>query len=282
MTLLKIQWTQKKNAILNFILNTTSIIKFNFLLCFLTTIQISGFSLNETINNSDVFLLSYPRSGNTWLRYCIEYLTKRPTGVYEYLYPIESRLTLPQNTELYVNYPLGCNFNLGVDFRKHPIIKIHDKSGLSANAKFLILVIRNYKECLVRHLRSNVAPFKYLKSENDYISNIQLFDNWKDENKLLLYYEDLIQKPEITLKKLIEFLNESDLYLTSFFENHLYHVKNCIKIYERDVQTIYSKNEHIFYHSKNLSQEMKHTLDALCKANDPYIFEKYLKRYEEN
>ena len=78
-------------------------------------------------------LLSYPRSGNTWIRYFIEHVSERPTIGYK---------------ENYKNFdsPLLCKkYHDPIAIKRHGLIKDpveHDG---------LILVLRNPKECLLRH-----------------------------------------------------------------------------------------------------------------------------------
>ena len=57
------------------------------------------------------FLMSFPRSGNTWMRYMIEYLTRRPTAH-----------KANPNT---MNMPIGTLENFKLDFTKSPVWKIH-------------------------------------------------------------------------------------------------------------------------------------------------------------
>ena len=138
---------------------------------------------------SKILLISYPKSGSNWVRYSIEFLTKRPT-------PGHFRLILNKKNPLFERVH-GYNTKLVMDD--------FDK---------IILLIRNYKECLISHRKQ---AFEKVKSIEDffslnckqppawYMSNIECFDCFNGE-KLLIYYEDLLIKPEIEIVKLINFL----------------------------------------------------------------------------
>ena len=85
-------------------------------------------------------LLSYPRSGNTWLRYCIEFLSKKPTAI-------------PGSKNLGGNSICEVIPNMGVDIKAHPICgKSHNTLDLNKKHKVIVLV-RDYKEAIVRHYK---------------------------------------------------------------------------------------------------------------------------------
>lgn len=130
---------------------------------------------SDSIKNEKVLLLSYPRSGNTWSRYCIEYLTKRPTGEAEYLFPIN-------RYNKFMNNPINNNFELGVDYNRAPIIKLHEYTPKyeekKYGGKYLILILRNYKECILRHEMGYSICVNALQSSRYYFfKNIKIFHN---------------------------------------------------------------------------------------------------------
>jgi hypothetical protein len=60
-------------------------------------------------------LLSYPRSGNTFLRYCIEYVTKIPTIGYR-----QNNVANP-NKKGDIDNPINnnCDINLEINYNQH-------------------------------------------------------------------------------------------------------------------------------------------------------------------
>jgi hypothetical protein len=62
-------------------------------------------------NDPKTWLLSYPRSGNTWIRYCLEFFTERPTLASSF---VDEK-----------NEPLDWLAGLNIDFNKPPIEKTY-------------------------------------------------------------------------------------------------------------------------------------------------------------
>lgn len=224
-------------------------------------------------------LLSYPRSGNTWLRYCIEFLTKKPTIGYT-----------SSNASEFDKKSLGYfNTEMGVDLKSDPIlIKRHmvgytngDPAEWSENDN-LILIVRNYKEVLIRHNNgnSNINTLKKGCSShiisNNYIQLIEYYNNFNG-NKKIFYYEDILKNLEITLKEMLDFLNVSDEYLEKFIENIDYHKQKSINIYGNSR----TKGKSTKSHSNKLTKEEKLSWDGWLKSNHKGLSEKYLSRYYE-
>merc|ERR1712146_509889 len=174
------------------------------------------------VDQPKTFLLSYPRSGNSWLRYCIEYLTERPTcGI---LYSNPTMLGNP------ANLPLARMAGFSVDYTKTPIWKFHRKKEMNflnyfnPQEEYLILILRNPKEAITRHERKVPDKKSLLKDSFSYFENLTVYDEWNPEKRLLLLYEDLIKDPRKTLEKLFTFIQESPVRsLDTFFEQYEEH-----------------------------------------------------------
>lgn len=230
--------------------------------------------MEPLIEESPVLLLTYPRSGNTWLRYCIEYLTKRPTGETRYLFPTVKMSIM--------NAPLSNSFDLGADLSAPPIVKLHDYDHKkpSLNCPFLIMIVRNYKECLVREIKTEEKIREHLERRRIlYVANLETYDNWDPEKRLLIYYEDLIKNPKETLNKVVNFFHADPQYLDEFMDGYDQHRANCIMIYERDEEPSKTKGERPIFHSNRLRPEFKRYMDKAIKRNNPRIFDLYLRRY---
>lgn len=221
------------------------------------------------------FLLSYPRSGNTWTRYCIEYLTQRPSF---------NRFNPKHN----INFPLGWLADFPIDITKPPIEKVHFKQELKKTEAndaqdALILIVRNPKEALIRHagkaiLMEAIASNTLNQKLQIYFEALRIFDSWRSPKKLLIYYEDLMQDPKNTLIKILEFLNEPFDRLQEFLSNYQMHKKKCLSLYKVSE----SAGNDVLYHSKSLSIEERRQIDNWVKEQAPVVWEKYLKnRYSE-
>lgn len=232
----------------------------------------------ETIINNKkdrTFLLSFPRSGNTWLRYCIEYTTQRPSF---------NRFNLKHN----VNFPLGWSADFPIDITKSPIEKVHILKELQrtqANDKTdaLILIVRNPKEALIRVagkmvLMQAVMEDTCPKNLEIYFDALTIFDSWRSQKKLLVYYEDLLQNSQAVLESIVAFLNETTERLPEFLANYQVHKKKCLLIYKVSA----SGGDDLLYHSKSLSQEERKNIDHWVQKKVPALWEKYLaSKYAE-
>ena len=115
-----------------------------------------------------------------------------------------------------------------------------------------------------------------------YFKNLRLYDQWNPEKRLLIYYEDLIIKPQETYEKLVEFLGEKPIYIDPFLESFEEHKQNAIKIYTKyQVQSVTQGNA-VVYHSKELDDATRRAIDKKIAQLYPGIWNKYLKhRYSE-
>jgi len=160
------------------------------------------------------------------------------------------------------------------------------KDGSKSDEK-LILIIRNYKECITRNLYSWQDKYKknrcinndlidrLFTSEyditaraNTYIHNIRVFDNWNND-KYLIYYEDLIKDKEAFIR-LAEWLNIS----THIF-NWDIEFKNSLKNYKDP--SVSNLTAH--YHERFLEDPVYFDVQIIQSAGN-YLYNKYLQHYE--
>jgi hypothetical protein len=227
------------------------------------------------------FLLSFPRSGNTWLRYCLEFLTERPSLAYYALnYPTQR--------------PLGWSAGFPIDHRRAPIIKVHraQEMMLCCNNEIicnpnpetdtLILLLRNPKECFGSRKHQNWQSFLSNPGigcgyePRSYFANIDLFETWPNHLRLLVYYEDLITDPRATLARILTFLKEPLTRLDHFMDHHEEHKKISLTLYRRSI----SEGKDILFHSHKASHTYLLQMDNLIAATYPHIWNTYLcKRY---
>lgn len=214
------------------------------------------------------YLLSYPRSGVTWLRYCIEELTGRPTlGASSSDHPICNR----------------DGVNLNVDPQKDFVaFKRHWWNGEEFSSEdHITLVIRNHVEILSRHrTKDGHNEDRVLnKDAPEYVKNIKRFDNF-DGGQNVVYYEDII-KDEPLEKVLYEFIelydDASEDRLTSLMNNIDHHRKVSLKSYPKS----HTKGEKEVYHQKEVDNELRKKFDKKVKdLMSEDLFKKYLGRYE--
>ena len=227
-----------------------------------------------------LYLLSYPRSGNTWMRYCLEYIYNQPTEG-------ESKNNIDDAAVLSRLDP-----HHRYDTKRPVAIKRHRVRPSDDTAKFLILIVRNYKEVIVRQniehqdddFRFDLVTQPVSKCGFGYMEVLQEFDYWRGE-RLIIYYEDLITKFSDTITKVVDTIgipinNSEDLIV-----RYDYHKKRSLSNYDNFKNdkslTMGDKNKTI-YHSKQLSGNQKARWDKSLQERYPLLFEKYLKRYQEN
>lgn len=215
-------------------------------------------------------LLTYPRSGNTWVRYCVERISGRPS-----VYP-ESK----------GDSPIGSRMDIGVDLSASPILyKSHNVPR--TDDKRLIVILRDYKEAIPRHQREQeklgLMDFFYSQTkgrhnaEVDYIKILQQFDNHSGD-KLLIHYEDLIMHPRKNLMSIFKFLNLQNM-VGSFFRDYEMHKAAGIKSYHAKSLTG-GKRESLKFHQSKIDNSHLSAMTKHLKKNYPVIYSRYLTRYE--
>lgn len=148
-------------------------------------------------------ILSYPRSGNHWVRYIVEWATGRPTlgaGDGEHWRDRRNRLDVPIHQLADLPHVAG-----------RPIAKkrhlVNDWDSRSAD---LVFILRNYKECVTRHLETMEVPPDHPRADDQlrrYLAALRQYDEWRSR-KLLLPYADLVENPTDPVRKLLGFLGE--------------------------------------------------------------------------
>lgn len=210
-------------------------------------------------------LLSYPRSGNTWLRYCIEHITVKSTIGYD-----NEESAIFDRSRLVSHY-----------VQTEPIlIKRHFPEPCDR----LILLVRDYKEAIIRHENEAERPSSdhvLYSGISHYIQLLDFYDKFEGE-KLLIYYEDLIKNPREIIEGALVFLKETThrQRVNEFFDFLQYHKNTCVNIYSTHA-TSYTRGEQEKFHSRFLSARKKQKWDEIAKNNNIEIFNKYLSRYAE-
>ncbi len=239
-------------------------------------------------------LVSYPRSANTWVRYCIEYLFKCPTigpggGSFSGDIPYNDQEKLLKTIDRPFNQPLDKYLNLDVDYNNPYFLKLHLLESIKNLSGPLILIVRNYKECIPSHIqRIKKDPLTFSEiinristTESYYFRNLQIYDRYRGK-KILIYYEDLIKDPANTLKQISKFINKEPLNLMDFINNLPLH-KNIVIEYYQTIGKFESitRGDVELYFSSKLSKQQNVEIDKLVESKYPYITRKYLSRYKE-
>ena len=211
-----------------------------------------------------------PKSGTHWFMYSIAALTGIDTFA-------------DQRFSKYIDYDPGK----GVLRHTHGL-KLKQYLPLGEEDEKVILLIRDYKECLVRRwgyqypmILKKLDPKKNGGDLYSYVETLKRFDQWDEDKRLLLYYEDLILHPRATLKTVLDFLGEDDALLDDFLANMERHKQNSLSFYasNRTYGRPISKGNDIHYHKKRIPRWYLDELDRIFTQHYPDIYQKYLKRY---
>tara|TARA_R110000796_G_scaffold58413_4_gene134860 strand:+ start:15680 stop:16327 length:648 start_codon:yes stop_codon:yes gene_type:complete len=213
-------------------------------------------NFDKKTSDAPVIIINYPRSGSNFLHYCVENLF---------------------NIDIWKNHGQSPEF---WQKERYPSI----------------FLLRNYKECVPRQLgctkRGNEYDLESIKSHMrnanatkdtktfDYIKVLKYYDELEKE-KLLIYYEDLISNTENELKRLVDFMNglgfKTELF-NDFIINLEKHRKESLKRY---TPTSSSGGNVKIFHSKNIRDKDKNSLDKFLQKTYPNLWDKYLKIYED-
>lgn len=216
-----------------------------------------------------VVLFSYPRSGNTWLRYMIEVLTGRPS--------LGNPASPVDDPPIYTRME-----GLPVDPDAVPsAVKRHELDHMEAGdeQKPLIVAVRNYKECVIRHryhLQERNQPFTLERESRLYVAPLAYFDDY-ERRKLLLYYEDLLEQPVLAITSLAQFLEIPEHTCIDFLDRYDEHRARSIQYYPSHTQ-----GEKTIYHALRLSPAERRAWDRQFRLLNPTIYDRYLTRYRES
>lgn len=236
-----------------------------------------------TVNKE--FFLSFPNSGTNLTVGLLQALTKKP---------VRSTLGDPNKVSRHVN-----RLNLELDNSKLTLYRLHGKRkgqlaflrSIDHNKNKLLLILRNPKECIVRHFEYSEKDFmNSVISESGgykfFIENLKLFDSWGNQKtKLVIYYENLITNPRREMIKVLDFFEESHSNLDNIFTNlegitgkilESYQTSRCVKKRAR----MFSGGNQSIYHSRNFSKENMQIVDEYISSTYPNLWNKYLKRYQ--
>ncbi len=212
------------------------------------------------------YVLSYPRSGVTWFRYCVEQLTGRPTlGPSEADLPVCNR----DNVQLDVNPE-----------KDYVLLKRHWWNRDEINEDdFLFLILRNHVETLSRHYTSDDHSMEEILNEDaeGYVKNLEKFHQFQGE-KHQVYYEDLIED-----EPLCEILNDLkyvlpiiDGRIESFMDNIDFHRQQSLESYPQSK----TKGKKKVYHQKKLDRSQGVKIDNKVRSlSSPEVYNHYLSHY---
>lgn len=157
-----------------------------------------------------IAILSFPRSGNHFMRYIIEWLSGRPTLGCVGNRKGDSPICRRKNVKFLGHVkgsPLGQKYHT-------PLWELHKE-------KELILIQRYPLHSLLSHKPHQPLPYprNFLKRFNSWNLNVLNFYEEFPHKKLCIYFEDLVEQPQKEIKKIGDFINAPDERIQDFLTN---------------------------------------------------------------
>lgn len=115
-----------------------------------------------------------------------------------------------------------------------------------------------------------------------YAEYLATYDAWDPQNRLLIYYEDLLKSPRQTLKTVLNFFSELEENLDHFMENHEKYRHKTLHSYHQqylDTGGSMSKGDDPHFHSKHLPEKLQKSADQLLQTKFPVLYARYLQCY---
>ncbi|MCB1111160.1 MAG: sulfotransferase domain-containing protein [Chlamydiales bacterium] len=226
---------------------------------------------------SRICLLRAPRSGSHWFFYCCNTLF--------------GKNICKETGTILDKYPIKDGGNL---FIAHNPYDLH----LDENNDRLILLIRNYRECMLREFDTPESVKKEILCQaecnaladdrswvlnlrkNHYFHNLRVYEHWHPEKRMIVYYEDLLLNPESVLRQVAEFIGEKEKEQTiqAFIDNLDEHIENSLGIYEQTYHS-HTRGKSLLYHTHRVGLEASYEIDQLVIEYFPDLVDKYLTRY---
>lgn len=226
---------------------------------------------------SNNFLLSKPRSGSHFFIYGVCYLT---------LEPFTSLPSFFQGHKPHMQNSFVNPFNLNFDNDLHPILirthLAHEVKKFRSKEDKLIVIVRNPLESILAlkrtQLRIRESDLKH------YISYLEFFEKWEPENRLLIYYEDLLTNPRKVFDTTLSFLNKNKNRLNEFIDNIDFYKTLAMKRYSEHfpnypAQSNFKLEHHQFY-LNDLYKSKRYAFEYFSRKY-PDIYRKYLSHYFE-
>lgn len=208
-------------------------------------------------------LISYPRSGNTLIRFLIEYITERIV--------VDYNEEIPDSA---IKYLIGDQFSIIP--KNPPILRKFHLVDDSLNEKEKIgdskvnLIIRDYYDCIVSHSKRGCTDSLEMQIKK-YCDLIRYYD-WSKNQGSVVYYEDLV-----------DINKQPEAIKTIFDSNGIVEIPNWDKYLENIIElNKKSKDGYTkIYKEVKKSYDNKQFFTQAVKFNiGNHLFKKYLSRYE--
>lgn len=230
-------------------------------------------------------IASYPKSGNHFVRYIVETLTRRPTlgaGPIGYMHKYDAPIYVRLRDE--GHYRKG-HYELedAIAIKKHGSAHAPNKITEEDESRKLILIVRNYKEVIPRFCPKCgdfLNPVAFLDSYHIsalswYAGLLETYNSWP-QSKMIVYYADLITDTEKEVERIDKFLGDDAIMDADGFNKDLQFHRNRSLGACLDRRT---NGDQVIYHSKDIKEEWLVLMRDYLAQNHPIAYT-YLQRFE--
>ena len=230
--------------------------------------HVENVKLMKGIDPRKGIIVSFPRSGLNWVRYCIEHFTGLRTA---------GRTKLIQDGELAVYRTHDVNYRGEPDSCE---CSFYDEEEQPLHKK-VVLLLRDYRESFIRITK---AMEIHIPSEDEieaghvfhfrnYFENLRAYDQFHGK-KLLIWYPDLIGDFS-TVLKILDFLDLS--YDLENFDLE-YHRQKSLELYDQQHKSYTKENLYDFsYHKNGVNANIVEALDAFVNRHYQDLVARYLR-----
>ncbi len=242
----------------------------------------------NTVKNR-VFILTNPKSGSHLLMYSIMKLMNRP---------VRGRVPYWHYENDPPFFTLPNPLNLPISFEKQTVYWGHEYNSLPAlnhSHNKLIMTLKNYKETICsqiflrekKQIPNNTTLWQLLQKEvlgqglifREFMLRLKTFDEWSEDNRCLIDFEDLLHHPETFAPQLLQFLEDDsdpDEFIAHYGE------------FKKEVRAVYDKKSNgtgTGSNSKHFSEQMPtrvlQRIDRYVQFRYPKLWDKYLSRFSD-
>ena len=235
-------------------------------------------------------LVGYPRSGNNWVRYIIEAISPYQTGVDEQISKTMPTLRMGQGNDTGARrnpFWLSCNHLPQKAYNSSPWFLHTHLSGKTGDIPAVALlhqgkvkmvaVIRDPVECLIRDSTHSIDTIPAVRGNHvhhlfELLAKINLYSG----PKIILYYEDLIDKNKIkdSISNLATFLEVPQTCVDDFISDYDLHVKSSKALYGHQFSDG-SRDFHKKKHRNVASTVKNYVIQKKKMLQDLSIIERY-------
>jgi|GEM_PF-2433090 len=174
----------------------------------------------------------------------------------------------------------------------------------SFDSDYLICLVRNYRENYIRRYetlprilkqlrfearwRSKESPHFNLEklsefNQDHYFHCLRCYDLWDPDKRILIYYEDLIERPKMVMEELAQFfqMDNYEEILDQFMRDLPDHKERSLALYNHNYESkTQTDGKDLSSHSKRLGSKAAASIDFAVMTLFPDYFDRYLLRFK--